>query len=270
MMSIIAARLFLFPHQDDEFAVFDLLENCGEDGVVPLCVFLTCSPCGSGATAIRNSESMRVLRRLGVGDDRILFVGENLGVVDCRVSDRMGVIADWLHDFLVSHEEISEIFIPAWEGGHPDHDSVHALVLSVAVRLNRAVKILQYPLYNGRGVPGGMFRIISPLPENGPCCFRDVSAWRRVCFLALCFQYRSQWRSWIGLFPALVWRYIRNDHLALQETEIFRVHEPPHAGPLYYERRGFARWDVLGPKISRFTREWRPSGSLDALSESGK
>ena len=58
-----------------------------------------------------------------------------------------------------------EVYLPAWEGGHQDHDAGHLLGLSLAAP---GLRLRQFPLYQGAGLPGPFFRVMAPLPGNGP------------------------------------------------------------------------------------------------------
>ncbi len=236
--------LFLFAHQDDEFGIFARIEQERLAGRRVCCVYITDGAATAGPDR-RDAESQAVLRRLGVAPQDILFVGRQLGISDGRLHLRAGVLADWLGAFLDAHPAIEVCFVPAWEGGHPDHDLLHGIAVQLLAARGRLAMVWQYPLYNGCGCPGPLFRVLSPLPENGPVEQQPISGHNRLRYLRLCLSYPSQWRTWIGLFPFVCLRYLCGGTQQLQPVDSARLTEPPHAGRLYYERRAFLDWPTL-------------------------
>lgn len=242
--------LFLFAHQDDEFGVFFQLEQERRAGRQVCCVYAT----DGAATADperRNAESQAVLRRLGVAAEDILLTGQTLGIGDGFLHSRVEVLAQWLAAFFDAHPAIDACFVPAWEGGHPDHDLLHAVAVRLLAARHRLGMVRQYPLYHGKDCRGPLFRALSPLAENGPSERRAFGWKERLRYARLCLAYPSQWRSWIGLFPFVCWRYLRDGAQQLQRVDDTRLAQPPHAGHLYYERRGFLNWPTLRAALDR-------------------
>lgn len=240
--------LFLFAHQDDEFGVFFQLEQERQAGRRVCCVYIT----DGAATADperRNTESRLVLQHLGVGVEDILFVGPKLGIGDGLLHLRIDVLSEWLNAFFNAHPSVDACFVPAWEGGHPDHDLLHAA--AVQLLASRLDIVRQYPLYHGKNCRGPLFCALSPLAENG-LVERQTFGWRkRMRYARLCFAYPSQWRSWIGLLPFVGWHYLYKGTQQLQRVNDSRLTMPPHAGRLYYERRGFLDWPTLREALGR-------------------
>lgn len=255
--------LFLFAHQDDEFGVFAQIEQELRAGVRVRCVYVT----DGAATAnpdLRDAESRAVLQKLGVSSDDILFLGQHLGIGDGQLYRHVGRFADWLNGFLNAHPTLYACFVPAWEGGHPDHDLLHAIAVeSLAIRGGLA-NIWQYPLYNGKNCLGPFFRLMSPLPENGSV-IRSSIGWRnRIRYVRLCLAYPSQWRSWIGLFPLACLHYLYRGVQQLQPVDRARLAQPPHVQPLYYERRAFLDWPTLRTSLDQLNHQeaYRQSAEL--------
>ncbi len=244
--------LFLFAHQDDEFGVFAQIEEELRIGRRVRCVYIT----DGSATArpdVRDAESRAVLQALGVPTDDIIFIGQQLGIIDGQLHRHIGLFVDWFDSFLNLYPMLDVCFVPAWEGGHPDHDLVHAIAVELLTSRESLTKIWQYPLYNGRNCIGPFFRLLSPLPENGPVnqsliCWRD-----RIRYVRLCLSYPSQWRTWIGLFPFACVHYLWRGIQQLQQVDATRLSSPPHSRPLYYERRGFLEWSVLSEATNEIT-----------------
>jgi hypothetical protein len=236
--------LFLFAHQDDEFGVFAQIERELRSGRRVLCVYVT----DGAATAnpdIRDAESLSVLQKLGISADDIFFVGRQLSISDGQLYRHVAELKAWMLDFVNLYPALVVCFVPAWEGGHPDHDLLHAIAVDSLSKSKRSLKILQYPLYNGRNCKGPFFRLLYPLPENGPVTLLPIALRDRFRYVRLCLAYPSQWRTWIGLFPFACFHYMCKGVQQLQVVDIERLAQPPHIRPLYYERRGFLDWPTL-------------------------
>lgn len=246
--------IFFMAHQDDEFGVFHQIEREIDSDRMVRCVYVT----DGAATADpdrRDRESMSVLQNLGVSENDIFFIGRKLSIGDGKLYCRVSVLAEWLCRFFDVHKNIKNCFVPAWEGGHPDHDLLHAIVVEVLLRRTSPPAIWQYPLYNGKDCFSHFFRVLSPLPENGSVQ-RQLITWKdRFRYVRLCLSFPSQWRSWIGLFPFVAAHYLFDGAQYLQGVCRQRLEFPPHVLPLYYERRGFLDWPTLSSAVKQLTEQ---------------
>jgi len=252
MPTEIQNALLLLAHQDDEFAAQKLIEDAVEQGVRVFCAFLTMAPDVS-VNARRNQESLRVLSRLGVAAQDVFFVGEQLNVLDGRMACHLNDVAIWVQRSLTDHEPV-HIWIPAWEGGHPDHDALHAVVVEVAAKVGLLERVLQFPLYNGWRCVGPWFRVLQPLPENGPVFAVSLSWAARWRYLCNCLSYPSQLSTWVGLFPFVLLRMVFHGVQSVQGVSRQRLVQRPHEGRLYYESRRFASWGELSGQVLSWMR----------------
>ena len=237
-----ATQIFFFAHQDDEFAVFQAIEQAISTGHEVLCVYCTTGAPPGHSPDQRQRESLHVLKALGVHAQQVLFAGGALGIADQQLMHKLDMLVPWLVQLLKSRPDTEHLYIPAWEGGHPDHDALHAAVLAACRQVKLQAALWQFPLYNGDQRRWGLFRLFKPLPIHGPVMRQSIAARRRWFYLKLCLTYRSQWRSWLGLMPALCWFYLLKGVQQLQRVNIIAALQRPHPGPLYYEQRRFARW----------------------------
>lgn len=247
-----AGALFLFAHQDDEFGVFQVIEDCLRRGLRVRCAYLTHG--ANGSAAARNAESLAVLTQLGVAREDIAFAGDQLGICDAWLSRHMAAAGTWLAQWMAADAvPPALICLPAWEGGHHDHDALHALGLHTAQRLGMASRVRQYALYNAFRCPGPFYRVLSPLAANGvpqasPIGWRDRWRYLRHCLAS----YPSQRITWIGLAPFVALHYLFDGRQLLQPASVARLAERPHAGPLYYERRKFYSYEELRHDIQQW------------------
>lgn len=247
------AALFLFAHQDDEFGVFQRIADCRRQGMHVACAYFTDGVTASATAAQRNAESRAVLARLGVADADIVFAGEQLGIGDARLPLHLDAAGAWLDAWLDGFPAIESLHVTAWEGGHHDHDALHALAVTLAARRGLLARTWQYTLYQANKLPGPLFRVFAPLPANGPAHTWPIP-WRdRLAYLGYCMSYPSQRTTWIGLLPFVALHYLLHGTQALQPVDTARLDERPHAGPLYYEKRQFFTWE----RMTQLVDGWR-------------
>jgi LmbE family N-acetylglucosaminyl deacetylase len=245
--------LFLFAHQDDEFGVFQRIADCRAQGLRVACAYFTDGATPTATAARRNRESLAVLARLGVAPEDVHFAGGQLGIGDAGLPQHLAPAARWLAHWLDGFEDIDSLHVTAWEGGHHDHDALHALAVTVAARRGLLARTWQYSLYQAAGLPGPLFRVLAPLPQNGQPRTRTIPWRARRAYLGYCLSYPSQRGTWVGLFPFVLLHYLLRGTQALQPVDPARLDQRPHPGPLYYEKRRFFSWD----QMTRLVREWR-------------
>src|SRR3569833_3100045 len=236
-----SCALFLFAHQDDEFAAYNLIDSAGKRGEQVICVYLTN---GAGnpkvLSEMRNRESLSVLKKLGVAQSQIYFLGDHHYLMDGKLYENFESARQAVADIFKSLPPVQTLYFPAWEGGHQDHDITHLIGIWLGVSLNLLSRSFQFPLYHGYRRVSSFFQVMAPLPFNGAAQRIDIAYADRVRYVWYCLMYRSQWRSWVGLFPFVAFHYLFVGKQYVQNVSLHRIHEPPHAGELLYERRGFA------------------------------
>ncbi len=247
MLTSKETAIFFFAHQDDEFGVFLDLTVAKALGRYVICVYLTTGVPSGCAPTKRNNESVRVLEKFGV--DEVIFLGDTLLIPDGALSENLSNAYGAIKKFLETQMRVASVHIPAWEGGHPDHDALHALVVHVSFLLSIDEIVCQFPLYNGFLCPWKFFRILSPLRANGTVENAPISVRDRFRFFRLSFLYPSQLGTWIGLAPFLLIHYIFSPYQSRQAVSRFRILERPHPGVLYYEKRNFSTWEILAKRI---------------------
>lgn len=234
-------HLFLFAHQDDEAPVFLEIETLCAQGERVLAVYLTSGTLDGTASPRRNKESMRVLERMGVLKADIAFLGARYRLPDGRLSEHLAAAKDAVLSWVKDKGEIEQIFCPAWEGGHQDHDAVYVLTVDLHQNNGIGQKGFQFPYYHGKGLPGSWFKVIDAISENGPALERRIPWLSRWRYLRWCLTaYPSQFKTWMGLGPFFALHYLTKGTQVLHPLQAHRVTEKPHSGSLLYERRGFS------------------------------
>lgn len=245
--------LFLFAHPDDEFGCYESIRIDIELGKDVLCVFMTDGGYDGQSPERRNLESTKVLSLLGVKTSNIIYLGLFSGIQDGLLPYKLFDASAALLNALSGYENIDKIYVPAWEGGHQDHDAVHI----IGVELNEIFfeaknGLWQYSIYHGEGLKGPFFHVLKPLRNNGPCVIQKMPFLRRMGYLRLCLKYPSQWKTWMGLYPFVAYRLIFDGCYRLQLVRGIDYSRRPHAGRLLYERRGAFSYENFFVLLSKY------------------
>ncbi|MGO4222702.1 PIG-L deacetylase family protein [Lysobacter sp. TAF61] len=241
--------LAILAHPDDEFAIFAYLERATANGREVHVAWLTDGGWGGQSIERRRLESVEVLRILGIPQDRLHFVGEELGIADGSLHERLDQVVPHLRNKLAP-TAAGEVLVPAWEGGHHDHDAAHLAALALVA--GRECEVRQFSLYHGAGLPGPLFRVLSPLSVNGQARVVPTTLAMRARYVGLCLRFRSQRKSFLGLLPFYALKMLRSDAFVTQPVARERTVQRPHPGPMLYERRGGPSWEAFARATERY------------------
>lgn len=233
--------LFLFPHQDDEFGVFALLESNVRAGTRSVCVFLTDGAGNGVLPSRRDSESARVLRDIGVLPEDVLFLPDAERAGDGHLVERMDSVLASLIRIAETHD-IGAIYSPSWEGGHPDHDAAALIAMGLADHLD-CCKLWYFSLYSSYRVKFLPFCVLRPIRRGFESQKFHVSRRSALRYLRFCLNYPSQWKTWTALLPFVGWHLLRHASQEIHALTPICFCQRPHDGPLLYEQRGWTTWD---------------------------
>lgn len=235
--------VIVMAHPDDEFAVFPWIETACRERRAVHCCWLTDGGWGGQDIVRRRTESTAVLQRLGVSPEAMHFTGEHLKVPDGELYTRLDQVVPALRELFKTLPDTVEILVPAWEGGHQDHDATQLAV--IAASAGGKAQLRQFSLYHGAGLPGPWFRVLSPLAENGRSASLPLSLRGRFRCIFRCTGYTSQWKSFLGLLPFYALRMFTPRPFVLQDVDFSRTAQKPHQGKLLYERRSQLTWEAF-------------------------
>jgi LmbE family N-acetylglucosaminyl deacetylase len=179
---------------------------------------------------IRRKEAVDALASVGIGEDAIT----NLRFTDQRASFHLRELSELLQA-LVERLRPEIVLTHAYEGGHPDHDSV-AFACHMAQRVCRPEARFQLCEFTGYHAANGGMEVYRFLPdeEHEQYIYR-LSAEERELKISMITKFATQGRT---LQP-----------FSSPEVERFRVApdydftRPPHEGKLWYEN---FNWGVDG------------------------
>jgi LmbE family N-acetylglucosaminyl deacetylase len=232
--------LFVFAHQDDEMAAASRILFERARGAIVHCAFLTDGGL-TAAPSIRDRESLRALTELGVDGTHIAFIGSALPIADGALIDHLAIALQEL-ERRMRDVELATVYCLAWEGGHHDHDASHLVAVAFSARRGMPDRCVELPLYRASRIRG-MFRVLAPRISGAPWERRRLR-WRDALRAAwLVRHYRSQFRSWLGLFPELFVKLVLLRREVSRTVDIRRLGAPPDLRPLLYESRFGCSWE---------------------------
>lgn len=240
----VSEHFFLFPHQDDETPVLLAIERLVREGQPVRIVYLTTGQPNGEACEVRNAESLHVLASLGIAASQVWFLGAEIGIPDGHLQKHLDPAWQALNRAL-NNAKPASFHMPAWEGGHQDHDAAHMLGVMLSKQWDCMEQSFQFPYYHGHRLKGILFKTLDPLALNGPPVSEAIPFWNRLKYLRLLMTYRSQLKTWIGLGPFFALHYLLRGTQIRQHITVARIHEKPHEGAMLYERRAFGSYELF-------------------------
>lgn len=218
--------LILIPHPDDEVVgCCAALRRAASAGADLFAIYLTTGVPDkrvlwwwrqqrhAALVQARRAEALAVAREIGIEPIRFLeFASRTL-------TRRLRAAYDAVREAVGAHR-IDQIWTPAWEGAHQDHDASNAL----AAQFMDDVTVLEFAEYNNAGGRTNSQRFGQP---NGTEMLLELGAPERSFKHRMLSLYRSE-RSNL--------RHIAADFECLRPLPRHDYAAAPHPGTLFYER----------------------------------
>lgn len=162
--------------------------------------------------ALRTAEAMSAARLLGVE-----AIGP-LPIATRRLKEDFAIARKAISDALLRLQP-DALWVPAYEGGHQDHDVASFL----AAGFRHQVPVFEAPLYNFAGRQVNSQRFI------GPDCGTVIT---------LTPEEQDHKRQQLAAYGSEGGNldYVRCDHEALRPQAAYDYSKPPHAGLTFYQR----------------------------------
>jgi LmbE family N-acetylglucosaminyl deacetylase len=224
--------VYILAHFDDEYCALPLVWEARREGLAQLFLYLA-DYRDQALGERRLAETRAFLTRHGVAPEAVRWLAPGTGAFDQSVHAAAGTLFPRLVAEAERMGPVSRLVVPAWEGGHMDHDTCAFLGVRLAQRLGAPLR--QFTLYNGPGLPGPLLRAGQPLAQNGPLRRVRLSPGEWLRWMAAVRAFPSQLYAWSGIWPAMAWGTLRRG-CGWQALAPERVEARPHPGPLFYER----------------------------------
>ncbi len=234
--------LFLLPHQDDEVGIAPAIHQERAAGQTPFCVFLTDGGGNRSNPLQRNRESTGALKALGIPKEQLWFVGTEKQIPDGRLIEKIPFLRSIIRERFGT-TPFKKIYVPAFEGGHPDHDAANFLAALLALDWKLTDAPWEFSLYHAFKAPRPFFRVFDLFPNGTPQRRVNFGFFQGLKFFFLIRFYPSQWKTWLGLSPQIAYRFLFHRSILIQPLRTQRLSSRPHPGPLLYERMGRMRYE---------------------------
>lgn len=218
--------LILVPHPDDEVvACGATIGRAQQEGATFFALYLT-----TGCIAQdrlwpwqRSRHDLYVARRRVEAEKTAAFlnikpVGWTLRPAR-HVWKDLAAVRDEIRDAIVRYD-IDQIWAPAFEGGHADHDAINA----IASTFRETVSIIEFAEYNFAGKQANANAFPRPSSKDQMIRLTEDERHKKRAALTL---YRSEKKN-LG--------YVGLDREAFRPLPAHDYSRPPHDGPLWYAR----------------------------------
>ena len=244
--------IFFLAHYDDEFGIYEDIRIHIAQKIPLHIMYLTSSNFNEGSNKIRENESLSVLKKLGVKRNQVSFVGKELSIPDLALKENLINAFIKCKLLIKKMGNVKTIYSPAYEGGHPDHDVLNFLCSKFILTSQLKIEGWQFPLYCGPGLIGPLFYLFKPLKKNGKVKIKKIKLVNIRLFLKLVFIYKSQIKTFLGLYPFYLIHMIFKRNAITQKINPNKIYNKPHAGKLLYERRKMDEFKKLKLKMNKF------------------
>ncbi len=223
--------LLVVAHQDDEVFILSRLIKHLENGADVKIVWTSHSISdGEDYRKQRISESKNAMGLIGISLNNLCF----LNLPDGETYKYPNEIKEKLEDILLKYKP-SIVYIPAYEGGHIDHDICHFITVRSIKILGLKNEIIEFPLYNAYESSIFPFRIRSIYPGLDTVCNKlSESEFKYV--KEIWDIYKSQ-HSRFGLFMDLTIGIKKTfGYEFYRDLPLYDYTKPPVNGKIAYEK----------------------------------
>jgi len=240
--------IYIFlPHQDDEIGIIPLLDLFSIKKNNIKVVFCTKNE-SSKKNLLRNLESLKILKKFNIVSNNVLFIGDKLNILDGKLINNTQKLFEYLKNLIPKNQNKITLFLTtAYEGGHPDHDSLNLIIKFLAKNFNHD-NFFSFPLYNsGTRLPFPYNAFTPHKTKKGN--FIKIKKWN-LKYLFLPLAYKTQIKTIIGLYPFYLYRILFNRGFYITRELINNtVIRKPHQGNLLYEKRKWLKYEEFESKV---------------------
>ena len=247
-LGIFQPYALMLAHGDDELGAIPILLS----NPPALVVYLT-NGSGIGESDLSEKREYEITRswRMLYSASEVINFGSHFEIPDGALHSNLTVAHLEILEKLITDSGVKLLVTTHAEGGHQDHDTT--FMVSQYLSLKLKVGLFSFPLYCQSSYSKRFFRVmrlrgLGIKNEIGGLQIRIQSF---VTAIQLIFNYRSQWKTWIGLSLPLLFAMTRKYHF-LEPTYV-SLNSYSKASALFYESRGRAdrasvtsHWSKIG------------------------
>ena len=199
----------------------------------------------------RDLESLKVLKKLGVKEKNIFFFGRINNIETCCLYKKLEFAYKILSQKIIKTPGKKIIYTHAFEGGNEDHDACYAIVKKLINNLKDIQLAFQFPLYNSNNSLF-YYQVQKIIISNGKLIKIKTKFFNRIRYIGYLFYYKSQLRTWIGLYPFIIFNLLFRDYYCLQKIDKNLNIRKPHNGKLLYEKFKRCSFSDIQNQLKKF------------------
>jgi hypothetical protein len=234
-LEIMGPYALLLAHGDDEIGAIPIvLKN------PPTLVLYLTNGSGIGENDLSRKREVEIVRSWGILNfySEITNFGADFEIPDGMLHSSLTVDHLRILEELVTNSGVKYILTTHAEGGHQDHDTSFIVSQYLSLKLN--IGLFSFPLYCQSHFSKKLFSVMN---KQGSGIKFEINGLQMrfrsfVTAIRLISNYRSQWKTWIGLGLPLLFAMLRRYQL-LKPTYI-SLGNYAVADALFYESRGRA------------------------------
>ena len=244
---------YFLSHQDDEFGCFIKLEK--DISTNNTYVFYLTNGGNkilkNNKLSIRDKESIKTLKKLGLNKENIFFIGRELGIDHYALYLNLEKAYKKIKEIIKKVGKPNSIITHSWEGGHEDHDACNLIGRKIAFDYKIVEKSFQFSQYNAYKTKLFFFKVFNQIDnKKGMKFFAQLK--KRIFFIKLLFIYKSQIKTWLGLYPFIIFHYLFRGYNYLERLNNEKFIRKPHTKKLLYEIRQFCSFKKFRNKTKFF------------------
>ena len=247
--------IFIFSHQDDEFGVFEPIRNAIKQSHNVIIYYMTNGKINKSIPKNilyhRDLESLKVLKKIGVKKKNVIFFGRINNIETCCLYKKLEYAYKILSKKIIKTQGKKIIYTHALEGGNEDHDACYAIVKKLINNLKDIQLAFQFPLYNSNNSLF-YYQVQKIIISNGKLIKIKTKFFNRIRYISYLFYYKSQLRTWIGLYPFIVFNLLFRDYYCLQKIDKNLNIRKPHNGKLLYEKFKRCSFSDIQNQLKKF------------------
>ena len=232
---------FIFCHQDDEFGLFNVIENATQKQKNVFVIYLTTGLKNKNENnkiklQKRDLESIKILLKLNIKKKNIIFLGKKLNIPVYKLSNYLNEAYQKIIYILKKNKGKHIIYTHAWEGGNEDHDACYVIVKKILCNNIKVIKCFEFSQYHNYRTKIFPFKVHKFISDKRKIYRTKINFYNKLRYIRYLFNYFSQLYIWFPIFPFIIIRIFMNDYGNLKIVKTNLNIKKPHRGILLYEK----------------------------------
>lgn len=250
---------FIFSHQDDEFGLFNVIEKAIKKQQNVFVIYLTSgfktkNKNNKKKLQFRDKESFKILLKLGVNPNNIIFLGKKLNIPFYALYKNLNTVYQNISKLLKKHKGKHIIYTHAWEGGNEDHDACYIIVRKILYHNLKVIKCFEFSQYHNYKTKILPFKVQNFIPDKRKIHKTKIKFYDKIKYISYLFNYTSQLYIWFPIYPFVIRKILINDYGNLKRVNKNSIIVKPHEGKLLYEKLRSSRYEYFKKYFLNFIK----------------